>query len=42
MLVRKNLWNSMCLRKALAFSTVTLALLPASTLAQGYSSDPAH
>ena len=28
MLVRKNLWNSGCLRKALAFSTLTLALPP--------------
>src|SRR5262245_3597578 len=40
MLVRKNLWNGVCLRKALAFSTITLALLPVSTLAQGYSGRP--
>ena len=40
MLVRKNLWNGLCLRKALAFSTVTLALLPASALAQGYGGSP--
>jgi hypothetical protein len=40
MLVRKNLWNGVCLRRALAFSTITLALLPVSTLAQGYSGNP--
>src|SRR5262249_6276175 len=40
MLVRKNLWNGVCLRKALAFSTITLALLPVSTLAQGYGGSP--
>ena len=40
MLVRKNLWNGVCLRKALAFSTITLALLPASAPAQGYSGSP--
>jgi hypothetical protein len=40
MLVRKTLWNGVCLRKALAFSTITLALLPVSTLAQGYSGRP--
>jgi len=40
MLVRKNMWNGLCLRKALAFSTVTLALLPASALAQGYGGSP--
>ena len=40
MLVRKYPWNGVCLRKALAFSIVTLALLPASALAQGYSGSP--
>ena len=40
MLVRKNLWNGVCLRKALAFSTITLALLPVSRLAQGYGGSP--
>jgi hypothetical protein len=40
MLVRKNLWSGVCLRKALTFSTVTLALLPASALAQGYGGSP--
>jgi hypothetical protein len=40
MLFRKNLWNGMCLRKALAFNILTMALLPASGLAQGYSGSP--
>src|SRR5881296_2204279 len=39
MLFRKNLWNSVRLRKALAFSIVGLALLPASALAQAGQSD---
>jgi hypothetical protein len=39
MLFRRTLWNRVCLRRALAVSIVSLALLPTSGLAQAGQND---